>query len=205
MKKLIRSAAIVASAGLITGALVGGVGPAQAAKKRCKKFKAASSFASDSTNQADARKAKVIKVTDKATAKKPITLKYAHGPAAWLLADPEDPTAGQRAIVEDTKWFNFQVDSKKKFTGLYMRQEWSSTSASDMDLYLYDRTGSQAGSSGEFNAAPGTGLGTGEGGMGYEQISGLGVADCSGYTAESRAFTTQGEDMTLKVWLGSVR
>ena len=205
MKKWIRSAAVIASAGLITGALVGGMAPAQAAKKKCKKFKPAKVFASDSQSQADASKAKVKKVTDKFTAKKPLTIEYSHGPAAWLLADPEDPTTGQRPVVEDTKWFNFQVDSKKKFVGLYLRQEWASTSPSDMDLYLYDRTGGQAGTSGEFNATPGLGLGTGDGGMGYEQISGLGVTDCAGYTAESRAFSTAGEAMTLKVWLGPVR
>ena len=83
---------------------------------------------------------------------------------------------------------------------------WTEAPISDMDLYLYDKYGSQAGSSGEYNQAPGTGiLGSGNGGWGYEEISGLGVADCSGYTVESRAFTTPGDNMTLKIWLGPVK
>lgn len=202
MRKWIRSVAVLASAGLLMGAIVGGT-PAEAAKRRCKKFKPGTPITDSSTD--GVKSAKVKKITDKYTAKKPLTIKFSHGPAAWLLADPEDPTAGQRAIVEDTKWFNFQVDSKKRFVGLYVRQEWPTPSASDLDLYMYDRSGSQVGSSGEFNAVPGTGLGTGEGGMGFEQISGYGAVDCTGYTVESRAFTTHGENVTLTVWLGSIR
>lgn len=205
MQRFIRSISVISSAGLLMGALVGGT-PAEAAKK-CKKFKPAKSFASDSPSTAEASKAKVQKVTDKYTEAKPLTIDYDHGPAFWFPNNPQDPAgAGQAPAVEDTKWFNIQVDSKKKFVGLYIRQEWSSTSPSDMDLYLYDRHGSAAGSSGQYNAIAGNGvLGSGEGGMGYESINGLGVSDCSGYTIESRAFTTAGEAMTLKLWLGPIR
>lgn len=55
-----------------------------------------------------------------------------------------------------------------------------------MDLYIYDKSGARVGTSGEFNVAPGTGLGTGAGGPGFEQVLGMGVTDCSGYTIESR-------------------
>ena len=201
MSKWIRTIGVLAAAGVLMGALVSGT-PAQAAKK-CKKFKPVAPTASDSGETAEAPKAKVQTVTDKYTEAKPLTISYDHGPAFWFLADPADPTGGQSAAVEDTKWFNFQIDSKKKYVGLHIRQEWSTNSPSDMDLYLYDRTGALAGSSGEFNAVAGTGaIGTGDGGLGYEQIRGLGVTDCDGYTVESRAFTTAGEAMTLKVWLG---
>ncbi len=203
MNKWIRSIGVIAAAGLIIGALVGGSAPASAAKK-CKKFKPAVP-ASDSPSASEAPKAKVVKITDKFTQSKPYKVEYTHGPAAWLLADPTDPLNSQLALVEDTKWFNIQVDSKKKFVGLYVRQEWAPTPVSDMDLYIWDSHGSQAGSSGEFNQAPGQGLGSGDGGNGYEQVLGMGVSDCSGYTIESRAFTSPGEAMTLKVWLGSVR
>ena len=202
MRKWIRSVAVLASAGLLMGAIVGST-PAQAAK-RCSKFKPGTP-ATDSNTDA-VKSTKVKKITDRYTAKKPLTIKFSHGPAAWLLANPQDPTSSSQVpIVEDTKWFNFQVDSKKRFVGLYIRQEWPTPSASDLDLYMYDRSGARVGTSGEFNVAPGTGLGTGEGGMGYEQISGFGATDCSGYTVESRAFTTHGENVTLKVWLGSIR
>jgi hypothetical protein len=204
MSKWIRTIGVLAAAGVLTGALVSGT-PAQAAKK-CKKFKPVAPTASDSGETAEAPKAKVQTVTDKYTENKPLTISYDHGPAFWWPNDPSDPTGGQAAAVEDTKWFNFQIDSKKKFVGLYIRQEWSETSPSDMDLYLYDRTGSLAGSSGQYNVISGNGvLGSGDGGMGYESINGLGVSDCDGYTVESRAFTTAGEAMTLKVWIGSVR
>ena len=205
MNKWIRTIGVVASAGLIMGALIGG-SPAEAAKA-CRKFKPVEPTASDSPSKTEATKSKVQKVTDKFTQAKPLTIKYNHGPAVWFPNNPQDPAgAGQAPAVEDTKWFNLQIDSKKKFVGLYIRQEWSATSPSDMDLYLYDRFGSEAGSSGQYNAVAGNGvLGSGEGGMGYESILGMGVSDCAGYTVESRAFTTPGEAMTLKVWLGPVR
>jgi hypothetical protein len=205
MSKWIRSIGVTAATGLLVGALVGGGATPASAAKRCKAFKPGTPI-SDSPSAVDAKKEKVVKITDSATQAKPYTVNYEHGPAAWLLANPEDPAgSSQVALQEDTKWFNIQVDSKKKFVGLYVRQEWSETSASDMDLYIYDKSGARVGTSGEFNVAPGTGLGTGDGGPGFEQVLGMGVVDCSGYTIESRAFSTAGEAMTLKVWLGSVR
>jgi hypothetical protein len=33
----------------------------------------------------------------------------------------------------------------------------------------------------------------------------MGAKDCSGYVVESRAFTSPGEEMQLKVWLGKVK
>jgi hypothetical protein len=205
MSKWIRSIGVTAATGLLVGALVSGSAAPASAAKRCKPFKPGTPI-SDSPSAVDAKNEKVVKITDKATAAKPHTFTYDHGPAAWLLANPQDPTgSSQVAIQEDTKWFNIQVDSKKRFVGLYVRQEWAAESPSDMDLYIYDKSGSQVGTSGEFNAVAGQGLGTGDGGLGYEQVLGMGVTDCSGYTIESRAFTTAGEAMTLKVWLGSVR
>ena len=203
MLKLTRNIAVVASIAVLTGALVGGTS-AQAAKK-CGKFKPGTP-ASDSESRDAAKAEKVQKITDKNTASKPLTIEYAHGPAAWLISDPSGETPqGQRPIVEDTKWFNIQVDSKKKFVGLYVRQEWTPQPISDMDLYLWDKTGSLAGTSGDWNQLQGTPLNSGTGGPGWEEISGLGVTDCSGYTIESRAFTTPSDNMTLKVWLGPVK
>ncbi len=204
-RKAIKVAGVITSAALVLGAVAAG-SPADARRaKRCKKFKAAEPQ-SDSESRTEARKVKVKKVTDKRTQKKPLVFKYSHGPAFWFVTDPIGGTPqGQRALVEDTKWFNIQVDSKKRNVGLYIRQEWSETPVSDMDLYVYDKFGSQAGSSGDFNQVEGTPINSGTGGQGFEQVSGLGTRDCTGYTIESRAFTSPGETMKLKVWLGKIR
>ena len=201
MSKWTRSIGVTAVAGLIAGAIVSAT-PAQAGK-RCGKFRPGTPV-TDSQNAADAKKAPVRKVTDRFTAKKPLKIKYTHGPAAWFITDPVDAD-GQRAAVEDTKWFNIQVDSKKKKVGLYIRQEWTPVPVSDMDLYLYDRNGAPAGQSADWNQVQDTPLNTGTGGPGYEQISGLYTRDCTGYTIESRAFTTPSDNMTLKIWLGPVK
>ncbi|HYN36413.1 MAG TPA: hypothetical protein VEV82_05505 [Actinomycetota bacterium] len=203
MRKLTRNIAVVASIAVLTGALVGGTS-AQAAKK-CGKFKPGTP-ASGSESRDAAKSAKVQKVTDKNTSKKPLTIEYAHGPAQWLISDPSGETPqGQRPIVEDTKWFNIQVDSKKKLVGLYIRQEWAPTPVSDMDLYLWDKFGGLAGTSGDFNQVQGTPLNSNTGGPGWEEISGLGVTDCTGFTVESRAFSSPGEAMTLKIWIGPIK
>ena len=100
MRKLTRNIAVVASAAVLTGALVAGT-PAQAAKK-CGKFKPGTP-ASDSETRDAAKNEKVQKITDKYKASKPLTLTYAHGPAVWLVEDPSGETPqGQRPIVEDT-------------------------------------------------------------------------------------------------------
>ena len=203
MTRWIRTASIVTAAGLVLGAVVLS-GAAQAARG-CKPYKPTVP-STDSANADEVKDVKVVKVTDKFTQKKPLVFNYEHGPALWWPTDPTD-AEGQAAIVEDTKWFNIQVDSKKRFVGLYVRQEWSATPVSDMDLYIYDKTGSQVASSGVYNQVPEAAgvLGSGDGGHGYEQVLGMGASDCAGYTIESRAFTSPGEAMKLKVWLGSVR
>lgn len=201
-RKSVKIAGVITSAALVVGALAAG-SPANAGATQCRKYKPAVPI-TDSENRDDAPKAKVVKVTDARTQKKPLVISYDHGPAFWFIADPVD-AEGQRAAVEDTKWFNVQVDSTKRMVGLYVRQEWAATPVSDMDLYMYDKYGSQAASSGDFNQVQGTPLNSGTGGQGFEQVSGLGAKDCSGYTIESRAFTSPGEAMKLKIWLGKVQ
>ena len=204
-RKSIKVAGVVTSAALVLGSFV--AGPADAGKrKRCKKFKPAVPI-SDAETRKQAPSSKLFKVKDKHTAKKPLVIKYSHGPAAWFITDPVD-AEGQRPIIEDTKWYRLLVDSKKRNVGLYVRQQWSNTPVSDMDVYLYDKFGSQVAVGGDFNqvdGVEGNPLDSGTGGPGYEQISGMGAEDCSGYVVESRAFTSPGEDMQLKVWLGKIR
>jgi hypothetical protein len=201
-RKTIKVAGVLTSAALVLAAFA--APPADAGKrKRCRKYKPAVPI-TDAETRNQAPKAKVRKITDKYTKKKPLTISYNHGPAFWFIADPVD-AEGQRPLIEDTKWFNIQVDSKKRMVGVFIRQEWSKTPVSDMDLYVYDRFGSQAASSGDFNQVQGTPINSGTGGQGFEQVSGLGAKDCTGFTLESRAFTTPGEAMKLKIWLGKVK
>lgn len=204
-RRSMKVAGVVTAAALVLGALV--VGPADAGKrKRCRKFKPAVPI-SDSESRNKAPKSELFKVRDKYTKKNPLVIKYTHGPAAWFITDPVD-AEGQRPIVEDTKWYRLQVDSEKRMVGLYVRQQWAETPVSDMDLYLYDKFGSNAATAGDFNqvdGVEGNPLDSGTGGPGYEQVSGMGAKDCSGYVVESRAFTSPGEDMKLKVWLGKVK
>ena len=190
----IRALAVVASAALILGAFV--AGPADAKKKKCPKVTFVEP-ASPSASRTEVPGGKVVTITDKATAEAPVVIEYDHGPALWNVAS-------QEPIVEDTKWFNIQVDSAAPAAGLYLRQEWPIPSVSDMDLYLWDgSSGAQVDVSGAFNAVPVPIPGTFNetGAMGFESISGLVVGDCAGLAVESRAFWSAGEAMTLKVWL----
>lgn len=195
----IRSLAVLASAALVLGAFVA---PADAKKRKKKKPAGCAAPVyvepqSPSASRTDAPAAEVVKITDAATEEEPVVIEYEHGPALW-------DTANQEPIVEDTKWFNIQVDSAAPSTGLYILQEWAVPSLSDMDLYLWDGpTGAQAEVSGALNLAPVNVPIVGEtGGMGWESINGFLTGDCSAYSIESRAFMTPGEAMTLTIWLG---
>ena len=197
MRRTIRTIAVLASASLVLGAFV--AGPADAKKRKKKPSCPVATYAepaSPSVSRPEAD-AKVIKVTDAATAEAPIVIEYEHGPALW-------ETATQAPIQEDTKWFNLQIDSAAPATGLYARLDWAVPSVSDMDLYLWDGvTGEQAAVSGATNAVPVNAPFVAEtGAMGYESISGFAVGDCSNFLVESRAFLTAGEAMTLTLWLG---
>lgn len=202
-----RSIAVVMSAALLVGAFA--VAPADARKKKKKKKPvvacapaAIAAPKSDSGHAAEAVDAEVVQVTDAATEEAPVEIAYDHGPALWL-------SGFGVPVQEDTKFFNIQVVTNSGGPGLYVHQTWSSSSPDDMDMYLYDAaTGDQVALSGSANLPepiasnlpPQAGQDTGH--MGLESISGLLAGDCMTYTVESRAFTSDGEKMVLKVWLG---
>lgn len=201
--KLLRNISVVATAALLLGAFV--ATPADAAKKKKKKPPACPAPAfvepqspSESRTEVPGLEVSHV-VTDAATEEEPVVIEYEHGPAFW-------DTVNQEPIVEDTKWFNIQVDSAAPATGIYIRQEWPIPSVSDMDLYLWDGpSGTQLEVSGAFNVFPMPTPVFPTGGMGWESISGALVSDCGGYAIESRAFTTAGESMKLKIWLGEIQ
>lgn len=203
----IRTLAVLASAGLIVGAFA--AGPADAAKKKKKKKKPAAcatftppEVASGGTTGADAAAAEVVQVTPAHTAEAPLVIEFEHGAAFW-------DTATHSPVQEDTKYFALQLPPGIPETGLYTRIDWASPSPSDIDLYLYDDTGTEVEHSGALNVAPVPAPGLdlsdrGNGGMGYESISGFPSPQCAGYVVESQAFATPGEAMTLTVYLGEV-
>lgn len=208
--RFIRTVSVLASSALILGAFV--AGPADAKKKKkakppvpagCPEFKPIEP-ASPSGQTAEVLEQEVLKITDEHTEEAPLVLEYEHGAALWSI--------NQVPIQEDTVFFNLQIDTAAADTGLYVFQEWAHAPGSDMDLYLWDgTTGEEATHSGSSNAAPeplppapvvGDTHGQGTGAWGLESISGFPVNDCAGFTAESRAFSTAGEDMTMTIWLG---
>ena len=200
----VRTFAVLASAGLIMGAFA--AGPADAAKKKKKPFACAPATpaapASDHAGAAEAPTAPVTAITEAATEEKPVVVEYEHGSALYVFGTTQP-------IQEDNAYFNVQVVSKKPDQGLYILQEWG-TDVTDIDLYLYDNAGTQVAYSGAFNAAPeNTPLSdfsgpNGTGGHGFESISGFPATPCNVHTIESVAYMTQGEPVTLKMWLGPV-
>lgn len=186
---------LLLAAGLVAGALV--AGPAVAKKpKKCPAFKPVEPR-SPSGETAEVLEAQVVKVTDAATADKPIVMEYSHGPALWN---------GREPIVEDTVFFNIQIQSAVAAPVLNVFQEWAARPG-DIDLHMYDVTGTEAASSASPNIYPtpvpqppyGSGV------WGLESIPGFATSTCLGYTIESRAYWTAGEDMTLTIWLGEPR
>ncbi|MFN2588690.1 MAG: hypothetical protein ABR613_11310 [Actinomycetota bacterium] len=169
-------------------------GTAQGAEA-CKKFRPRS------VEDQDVSKIPVLRVTDAATEKNPVTVEYQHGPTFDV--------AGV-TVQRDWRLFNFLVDSRKRLVGLYVRIEWPTPSISDIDLYVYGETGKMLAWSEWFNnpvvdEAWGTANPTywgGHGGMGYESVLGLEVRGCYGISVWSDAARSKGDEMTLKLWLG---
>ncbi|MGH2694637.1 MAG: hypothetical protein ACRDJJ_07430 [Actinomycetota bacterium] len=175
-----RAVAVTASVALVFSALWATPAEAQKKKIKCPAF---------SAGYEDAAEAETIKVTDKATEKKPVTVEFDHPPSLVAVAD-------------DYKYYNVQIFSKARQTGLYIREEFNEVS--DIDLFLYDEGGEEVASSGAFNPAPIPGLtdADGNGGSGYESISGFATERCAGFSIESHAFLTPGTDVALTIWLG---
>jgi hypothetical protein len=172
---------------LVSGALV--TTPAHAGKS-CKPFKPKAPQ-SPSAEKDEALDAKVIKLTDKATEKKPVTVEFSQGPGVWLDAE--------NALVENSEFFNFQVVSKAAMVELNLHVQWPTPSASDIDEYLFDAKGVQVAESNAFNPFPPLNQSTG--GEGFEHIS-FPARRCDGFTLESRPFISPGEpSVTIHAWL----
>lgn len=138
----------------------------------------------------------IVTVTDKATKKNPIVIEYEHGPAVWWWAGSE-----RGPLIDDTRYFNVWVDSKKSWAGLHMKVEWDPVRPDELDLYVYDQSGFRTAWSENFNQWEGD-LPVGSGAKGYEYVDGLPMEDCSGVTIESLPMWWAGQDVRLLLWLG---
>lgn len=184
MKKIL---ALVAVASLVLVTLPTGA----AAGKRCRAYKPAL-VSSQSGQHADAAKEKIIVVGDSATQEDPITVAYEHSVGLDLGASYD-------VIVADGRFFNLQIRSKKASPTLNMRSEWASPSPQDVELFLYDRSGSEVDSSASFNPFPP--LNNDDDGDGFEQITGIFTRNCDGFTVESQGGITVAVQATLNIWL----
>ena len=204
--RTVKMLALLAGLALVVGAFGAG---STAAKKKKKKKKppvaACPAFAakppgadSESLQKDKVPAATLVKVTEAATEAKPVEVKLEHGQALW------SPT--QTPIQEDTEFVRLQVQSKTPTAGLYIRQEWAAPSLSDLDLYLTDKAGEEVAASGTSNVSPVPIPAGGQdtGAQGFESISGFAALKCGDYVIKSRPFTTAGEDVTIKIWLGAI-
>ena len=197
---------VVISMLVVAVANLSAVGGTALAGSSCKAFKPVAPD-SASSNAADATKTKVIQVTDKATEKKPIVVEYSHGPAVADQSLGESTTGDPQSmmLLEDARFFNFQVASKARAAAVNIRIEWGSPSPSDIDLRLYGGSGSEIDSSVAFNPIYNDAYQAAFGGdddNGMEQLLDVILTRCYGFTVESRPAWSPGEDaVTLKVWL----
>jgi hypothetical protein len=186
-----RVVAVVATLGMLVGAIA--AGPAEARKKkRCRAYSSAGV----------GKDAKLTVVTDKATAKKPLEVALPTEPGLGFSSP--DPESGQGPV--SYAYHNVQVDTKRRAAKLFVRVEF--LELWDYDLYLRPDGGAASHWAAGFNQAPfvpGVTDGTGQGGhseIGAEEIHGADSLDCAGYTVDVTSATTPGGDVTVKLWLG---
>jgi hypothetical protein len=196
MKRLVAAALIL---GWFTSVLV--ASPALAARRSaCERFVPTKPITDDGGEpRRESLTAPLIQMGDKATRSKPITRTYQHGPGLSfpLHQGPE--------IVDDHKYFNFQVTTKR-FRRLYIRVDWPTPSASDIDIYLYsDKAKLVAWSESFNNTALDTAFspifGPPTGGPGFEFMRLVNTVPCEGFMFDSEASTTLGETARLTAWL----
>ena len=162
---------------------------------------------SPSSNAADAPKEKVVLVSDKATEDNPVEIAYSHGPAMADSSIGTGTTGDPRLamVVEDAKFFNFQVASKGQAAAINMRIEWGNPSPSDIDLRMFGQSGQELDYSASYNPIYSDAyrlVAGDDDDNGVEQLLGVVLSRCSAFTVESRPASSPGEDaVTLKVWL----
>jgi hypothetical protein len=204
-----RAGSLLAALALTVAGVVADARPAQARPSKCAKFVPQRPLEDNGGRpRPESLKAPVIAVNEKATKSHPITRTFEHGRG---LAFPFRgwPLGYGPEIIDEHKYFNFQVTSRRPSQGLYVRIDWPPSSLSDIDLNLYDARRRWVGGSESFNndtadAAFELIFEPISGGPGYELIEGVRAPACAGFMLDSQGSLTLGEKVRLTVWLGVV-
>jgi opacity protein-like surface antigen len=200
MKKLLAVALVACVAGSIA------VAPAAQAKK--KKPKKPAACAAYTPGELGADKP-IVKLTDANTEAAPLEQKVSLDQSA---ADVDILGAGAPESSADA--FNIQVDSTAKDVGLYLTLQFDQRR--DYDLWLRYADGSEAAGSHGWNTIvedPADNADFSMSDEGYasdstdssENIIGVHVTDCSGWTVEVDNYLGEGGEMTVKAWLGDIK
>lgn len=193
---LIKSRHLVALAALaILGAGLSAA-PVSAAPESssCAKFRP-SPIVTDSERGLDAPDQPVTVLTDRATEESPVVIEFEQEPAVWWYAYTE-----RGPIVDGNRYFNVQVDTRKRSVEIHARLEWP-LAVQEFDLYMYDADGAPVSWSEAINQVPPYASG-GSGGPGFEQIPGYPARRCEGFTIENNAMWATPQQVQLKLWLG---
>lgn len=199
--RLLRIVAVVGAVSLLLGAFVA---PADARKKKRKKKKPPVACASYVPYE-KAASAPTARVSDNHTSESPLTATFPT-PQGFGSSTPETEDAPEQGSPAHT-WYNVQVDSSAASSYLYIRLEFPGTT--DYDLYVRNPDGTSdtysAGAPPYQTGTDGTGHGghsEGDAMAASENIDGLAVTDCQGFSIDVVSSTTTGGDVTLKFWLG---
>ena len=183
--RMMRSLAVMASAGLVLGAFF--AVPAEAAKKK----KGCATYVPGENGAGQP----VTKVTNANTADAPAAVEVDLGPGVGAGRDPE----GEGAHVSHA-YTNVQVDPTASSDVLSVRISWSNP-VEDFDVYLDTADGTEvANSAGYGPATSGSDYAHSE--LGSETIVAYPVADCEGFTVDVVGATTPGGTVTVEYWLG---
>ncbi len=143
----------------------------------------------ESWDTSGARTAPVIRVTDRATEKRPVTVEFDVAPSLWWWAY----TLRGPLVGESARYYRLQIDSSR-YRSLHLRLEWGSPTPDDFDLYLYDTNGQMVAWSEAANIEPNR--------NGFEYISGYAGRRCEVFVIEILPMLTPGRTVTLSAWLG---
>lgn len=190
--------------GLFAANLVASL-PAHAATRKHKKPAACAPYAAGDF----AKDAPAVKVTDAATADKPLEQKV-----TLDQSTADVPEAGGDPTIA---YFNVQVDSAAATAGLYAHIDFPQRNDYDLEFQYPDE--SFAARSHAWNTiieandqtVPGinyTPSSTGHGGHSTatsEELVGIDTPDCGGYSVKVTNWLSQGGDVTVKLWLGEIK
>lgn len=188
--RIIRSLAVMASAGLVMGAFF--AVPAEAKKKKPK------GCAAYAPGEAGAE-APVTQVTSANTADAPASLEVELGAGVGAGRNPEPPPNGEGQFVSHA-FANLQVDSASASDVLNVRITWTEIPY-DYDVYLDTADGTEVASSAGYGPIAG-GSDYASSDLGSETIVAYPVSDCEGFTVDVVGATTPGGTVTVDYWLG---